>query len=51
MRKLPGLFTVFAGVAVLATVNVASATPPSGQFSSTEYGRAQQVFELQFAFA
>ncbi|HKN37648.1 MAG TPA: hypothetical protein VJ456_00915 [Acidimicrobiia bacterium] len=43
MRKLPGLFTVFAGVAVLATVNVASATPPSGQFSSTEYGRAQQV--------
>jgi quercetin dioxygenase-like cupin family protein len=43
MRKLPGLFTVVAGVAVLATVNVASATPPSGQFSSTEYGRAQQV--------
>src|SRR2546430_4835812 len=43
MRKLPGLVTVFARVAVLATVNVASATPPSGQFSSTEYGRAQQV--------
>jgi len=43
MRKLPGLFTVFAGVAVLVTVNAASATPPSGQFSSTEYGRAQQV--------
>jgi quercetin dioxygenase-like cupin family protein len=43
MRKLHGLFTVFAGVAVLATVNVASATPPSGQSSFTEYGRAQQV--------
>ena len=43
MRKLPGLFTVVAGVVVLTTVNVASATPPSGQFSATEYGRAQQV--------
>jgi quercetin dioxygenase-like cupin family protein len=43
MRKLPGLSTVFAAVAVLASVNVASATPPTGQFSSTEYGRAQQV--------
>jgi len=43
MRKLPGLSTVFATVAVLASVNVASATPPTGQFSSTEYGRAQQV--------
>ncbi|MDQ1514963.1 MAG: hypothetical protein QOE80_793 [Actinomycetota bacterium] len=42
MQKLPGLFTVFAGVVVLSTVNAASATPPSGQFSSTEYGRAQQ---------
>jgi len=43
MRKLPGLFTVFVGVAVLATVNVASATPPSGGNSFKEYGRAQQV--------
>jgi quercetin dioxygenase-like cupin family protein len=43
MRKLPGLFTVVAAVAVLATVNVASATPPSGGNSATEYGRAQQV--------
>jgi quercetin dioxygenase-like cupin family protein len=43
MRKLPGLFTVFAAVAVLASVNVASATPPSGQSSITEYGRAQQL--------
>jgi quercetin dioxygenase-like cupin family protein len=43
MRKLPGLFTVFAAVAVLASVNVASATPPTGQYSATEYGRAQQV--------
>ena len=43
MRKRHGLFTVFAGVAVLATTNVASATPPSGQYSATEYGRAQQV--------
>jgi quercetin dioxygenase-like cupin family protein len=43
MRKLPGLFTVFVGVAVLSTVNVASATPPSGGNSFKEYGRAQQV--------
>jgi quercetin dioxygenase-like cupin family protein len=43
MRKLPGLFLSIAGLAVLAGVNPASATPPSGQFSSTEYGRAQQV--------
>ena len=43
MRKLPGLFIVFSAVAVLATVNVASATPPSGQFSYTEHGRAQQA--------
>jgi quercetin dioxygenase-like cupin family protein len=43
MRKLPGLFTVVAAVAVLATVNAASATPPSGQYSATEYGRAEQV--------
>jgi quercetin dioxygenase-like cupin family protein len=42
MRKLPGQFTVFAAVAVLATVNAASATPPSGEFSYTEHGRAQQ---------
>jgi len=43
MRKLPGLLTVFAGVVVLAGANVASATPPSGQSSTTEYGRAQQL--------
>ena len=43
MRKLPGLFTVFAAVAVLATVNAASATPPTGQFSATDHGRAQQA--------
>lgn len=42
MRKLPGLFTVFAAVAMLATVNAASATPPTGQFSATDHGRAQQ---------
>ena len=43
MRKLPGLFTIVAGVAVLASVNVASATPPSGGASEEEYGRAQQI--------
>lgn len=48
MRKLPRLFTVVAAVAVLGAPNVgvlspAFATPPSGQFSSTEYGRAQQL--------
>ena len=43
MRKLPGLFTVVAAVAVLAGVNAASATPPTGQFSFKELGRAQQV--------
>jgi quercetin dioxygenase-like cupin family protein len=42
MRKLPGLSTVLAAVAVLATVNAASATPPTGQFSYTEHGRAEQ---------
>jgi quercetin dioxygenase-like cupin family protein len=43
MRKLPGLSTVFGAVAVLATVNAASATPPTGQFSYTEHGRVQQA--------
>jgi len=43
MRKLLGLFSVCALVGVAAGVNGAGATPPSGQFSSTEYGRAQQV--------
>jgi len=43
MRKLPGLFTVVAAVTVLSSVNVAFATPPSGQYSETEYGRGQQV--------
>jgi mannose-6-phosphate isomerase-like protein (cupin superfamily) len=43
MRKLPGLFTLATAVAVLSGVNVASATPPSGQFSYTEHGRGQQA--------
>jgi quercetin dioxygenase-like cupin family protein len=43
MRKLPGLFTVFAAVAVLTTVNAASASPPTGVFSATDHGRAQQA--------
>ena len=43
MRKLPGLFTVFTAVALAATVNAASATPPTGQFSATDHGRAQQA--------
>ena len=43
MHKLLGLFSACALVGVAAGVNGAGATPPSGQFSSTEYGRAQQV--------
>jgi quercetin dioxygenase-like cupin family protein len=43
MRKLLGLFSVCALVGVAAGVTGAGATPPSGQFSSTEYGRAQQA--------
>ena len=43
MRKLPGLFSIVTAIAVLATVNAASATPPSGQFSYTEHGRVQQA--------
>src|SRR3712207_2965588 len=43
MRKLLGLFSVCALIGVAAGVNGAGATPPSGQFSSTEHGRAQQV--------
>jgi len=43
MRKVPGLSTVFAAVAVLFTVNAASATPPTGQFSATDHGRVQQA--------
>src|SRR5688572_18071590 len=48
MRKLLGLFLSFAALAVFVGVDAgglsqASATPPSGQFSSTEYGRAQQL--------
>jgi quercetin dioxygenase-like cupin family protein len=42
MRKLLGLFSVCALVGVAAGVDGAGATPPSGQFSSKEYGRAQQ---------
>ena len=43
MHKLLGLFSACALVGVAAGVNGAGATPPSGQFSSTEYGRAQQI--------
>ncbi len=43
MRKLPGLFSIVTAIAVLAGVNAASATPPSGQFSYTEHGRVQQA--------
>ena len=43
MRKLLGLFSVCALIGVAADVTGAGATPPSGQFSSTEYGRAQQM--------
>jgi quercetin dioxygenase-like cupin family protein len=42
MRKLLGLFSVCALVGV-ASATGAGATPPSGQFSSTEYGRTQQA--------
>ncbi len=47
MRKLLGLFSVCALVGVAAGVNGAGATPPSGQFSSTEYGRAQQAADAK----
>jgi quercetin dioxygenase-like cupin family protein len=50
MRKLHGLFTVFASVALLATVNAASATPPTGEFSYTEHGRAQQAADATVTF-
>ena len=43
MRKLLGLFSVCALVGVAAGVNGAGATPPSGQFTFNEYGRAQQA--------
>jgi quercetin dioxygenase-like cupin family protein len=43
MRKLLGLFSVCALIGVAAGVNSAGATPPSGQFSAKEYGRAQQI--------
>ena len=43
MRKLLGLFSVCALVGVAAGVNGAGATPPTGQFSASEYGRAQQA--------
>jgi quercetin dioxygenase-like cupin family protein len=43
MRKLLGLFSVCALVGVVAGVNGAGATPPTGQFSANEYGRAQQI--------
>jgi quercetin dioxygenase-like cupin family protein len=47
MRKLLGLFSVCALVGVAAGANGAGATPPTGQFSSTEYGRAQQVADAK----
>jgi quercetin dioxygenase-like cupin family protein len=43
MRKLPGLIIPFVAVGLLAGVNAALATPPSGQFSHTEHGRVQQT--------
>jgi quercetin dioxygenase-like cupin family protein len=43
MRKLLGLFSICALVGVAAGVNGAGATPPTGQSSATEYGRAQQI--------
>jgi quercetin dioxygenase-like cupin family protein len=43
MRKLLGLFSICALVGVAAGVNGAGATPPSGQSSEKEYGRAQQI--------
>jgi quercetin dioxygenase-like cupin family protein len=51
MRKLPGLMMSWAAVAGLAGVNAASATPPTGVFNSTEYGRAQQVADANVAVA
>jgi quercetin dioxygenase-like cupin family protein len=36
-------------VSVLATVNAASATPPTGQFSATDHGRAQQAANATIA--
>ena len=51
MRKLLGLFSVCALVGVAAGVNGAGATPPSGQFSSTEYGRAQQTEDAKVVAA
>jgi quercetin dioxygenase-like cupin family protein len=47
MRKLLGLFWACALVGVAVGVNGAGATPPSGEFSSTEYGRAQQVADAK----
>jgi len=43
MRKLLGLFSICALVSVAAGVTGAGATPPTGEFSATEYGRAQQM--------
>jgi quercetin dioxygenase-like cupin family protein len=43
MRKLPGLFAAISAITLLAGVNAAFASPPSGQFSYTEHGRAQQA--------
>jgi quercetin dioxygenase-like cupin family protein len=43
MRKLLGLFTAISAVALLSSVNAALATPPTGQFSATDHGRAQQA--------
>jgi hypothetical protein len=42
MRKVPGLVIIATALSVLAGVNAASATPPSGDFSYKEHGRAQQ---------
>jgi quercetin dioxygenase-like cupin family protein len=47
MRKLLGLFSVCALIGVAAGVTGAGATPPSGQFSAMEYGRAQQTADAK----
>lgn len=47
MRKLLSLFSVCALAGLTAGAGGAGATPPSGQFTSTEYGRAQQVADAR----
>jgi quercetin dioxygenase-like cupin family protein len=42
MRKLPALVIPFLAVVLAGGVNVALATPPTGQFTATDHGRSQQ---------